>query len=88
MRSVEDLLEKDDVTVEELETAMDNLHTVMNNMEKSEKPEEPNTPSVEETPESSNSEVPKTSDVSTPEVAGLGAMLSMAVIAFLQRRKK
>lgn len=97
MRSVEDLLEKDDVTVEELEKAMDNLTTVMNAMEKPDEPNKPETPevppttetpSVEETPEQNHSETPKTSDVSTPGAAGLGAILSMAVIALLQRRKK
>ena len=97
IRSVEDLLEKDNVTVEELEEAMDNLNSVIDGMKKleepkkpedTEEPKKPENPSKEETSEQASSEVPKTSDVSTPATAGLGAMLSMAVIAFLQRRKK
>ena len=97
---MEELLAKDNVTVEELEEAMGNLNSVILGMKKQEEsnkpenPEEPNSPnhpnhpSKEETVKPNNSEVPKTSDVSTPVMAGLGAMLSMAVIAFLERRRK
>lgn len=85
---------KEEVTAEELDKVIVNLHKAIAEMKeleiknppKEEKPqnEKPQGNTLQE--EQGN--VPKTADTSVPGVAGFGAMVSMAVIAFLQKKKR
>ncbi|WP_461811783.1 transglutaminase domain-containing protein [Faecalimonas sp.] len=80
---------KENVTVEELDTVIMKLNKSIAEMKEVEiknppKDEKPQGNMLQE--EQGN--VPKTADTSVPGIAGLGGMVSMAIIAFLQKKKR
>ena len=84
----ENIAAQSDVTVEQLNKAIDSLNDAVLGMKKKGEVEKPEKPNGQIPPKQEKPETPKTADTSAPGTAGVGMMLSMALITLLQRRKK
>lgn len=84
----ENIAAQSDVTVEQLNKAIDSLNDAVLDMKKKGEVEKPEKPNGQIPPKQEKPETPKTADTSAPGTAGVGMMLSMALITLLQRRKK
>lgn len=100
IREAERTVNKEDVTIKELDKVIENLNKAISDMKKQEDAQEPEVekpevqkPSKEEKPQQNVSreeqaEVPKTADTFPIGIAGLGTLLSVAVITFLYRKRR
>lgn len=84
----ENIAAQSDVTVEQLNKAIDSLNDAVLGMKKKGEVEKPEKPNGQIPPKQEKPETPKTADTSAPGAAGVGMMLSVALITLLQRRKK
>lgn len=88
MKNMENVLNQEDVTVDRLEKAIDSLNDAVLGMKKKGEVEKPEKPNGQIPPKQEKPETPKTADTSAPGAAGVGMMLSAALITLLQRKKK
>lgn len=84
----ENIAAQSDVTVEQLNKAIDSLNDAVLGMKKKGEVEKPEKPNGQIPPKQEKPETPKTADTSAPGAAGVGMMLSAALITLLQRKKK
>lgn len=88
MKNMENVLNQEDVTLDRLEKAIDSLNDAVLGMKKKGEVEKPEKPNGQIPPKQEKPETPKTADTSAPGAAGVGMMLSAALITLLQRKKK